>query len=219
MAEWSEEQLIDRLAADLKPVRKSPSASLMAGLWLAVVVAISLFLALVSDVGSMLHRLTAAPDMWLAVLGSSLTTILAAIAAFQTSIPGRNPYWGLLPLPALAIWIGFSGLGCLRDLILPDSEPATIRLSMDCVFFILGLSVPLSALMIIMLRRTFPLRPNLTALLGGIAAAAAAATLLNFFHPFNVTASDLLLHALAIGLIVGCNRLLAKSAYAPGSGR
>lgn len=219
MSERSQELLIDRLAADLKPVRRLPSASLMAGFWLAAVVAIALFLALISDVGAMLHRLMVVPDMWLAVVGSSLTTILAAVAAFQTSIPGRNPYWGLVPLPALAFWIGVSGLGCLRSLVEPDGDAATMRQSMDCLIFILGLSIPLSLLLIVLLRRTFPLRPNLTAMLGGMAAAAAAATLLNFFHPFDATASDLLVHTIAVGLVVAGNRLLAKPAYAPRPGR
>ena len=74
--------------------------------------------------------------------------------------------------------------------------------------FILGVSVPLSALMLVMLRRAYPLRPNLTAALAGLSAAGAAATLLAFFHPFNPAATDLTVHAAAVGGVIGLNRLL-----------
>jgi hypothetical protein len=42
---------------------------------------------------------------------------------------------------------------------------------------------------------------------GGLAAAAAAASLLWFVHPFDATASDLAVHVLAVGLVIGLNRL------------
>jgi hypothetical protein len=57
-----------------------------------------------------------------------------------------------------------------------------------CLIFILGLSLPLSLLLIVMLRRGFSLRPNLTAIIGGLACASAAATLLNFIHPYDAAA-------------------------------
>ena len=57
--------------------------------------------------------------------------------------------------------------------------------------FIVFVSVPLAVALVLMLRRACPLRPGLTATLGGLASAAAAATLLNLFHPFDVAATDL----------------------------
>jgi hypothetical protein len=69
--------------------------------------------------------------------------------------------------------------------------------------------------MILMLRRAYTLRPNLTAIVGGLAVASAAATLLNFVHPFNVTISDLAVHALAITIVVSANRLLGGSLLTP----
>jgi hypothetical protein len=59
----------------------------------------------------------------------------------------------------------------------------------------------------VMLRRACPLQPNLTAALGGLAAAAAAATLLMPFHPHDATASDLLIHAVAVLGVIGLNGL------------
>ena len=77
-----------------------------------------------------------------------------------------------------------------------------------CFSFILAFSLPLSAILVVMLRRACPLRPNLTAALAGLAAAAAAATLLVFFHPHDATAEDLLIHLVVVALVIGANGLL-----------
>jgi hypothetical protein len=74
--------------------------------------------------------------------------------------------------------------------------------------FIVGVSLPLSLLLIVMLRRGFSLRPNLTAIIGGLACASAAATLLNFIHPYDAAATDLAVHALAILIVILANTIL-----------
>ena len=60
-----------------------------------------------------------------------------------------------------------------------------------------------------MLRRGHSVRPNLTAVLAGLASASLVATLLNLFHPFDAAALDIVVHGTAVALVVGCNRLLA----------
>src|SRR5690349_17202800 len=95
----SPDALIQALVHDLRPVRRLAAPFLRALLWLGAVAALAAALASFADIGAMVHRLSAAPDMWLAVAGSVLTAILAAIAAFQTSMPDRRPAWALLPLP------------------------------------------------------------------------------------------------------------------------
>jgi hypothetical protein len=104
--------------------------------------------------------------------------------------------------------LGASGLGCLRAWGLPDLEPASLAQEKDCLLFIVGISVPLSALLLTMLRRARPLRPEPATELGGLAAAAAAATLLVLFHPYDAGATDLLVHVIAVTVVVGVNRLL-----------
>lgn len=208
----SPDALIQALARDLRPVRRLASPWLRALLWLGAVAALAAALAGFADVGAMVRRLTAAPDMGLAVAGSILTAILAAVAAFQTSLPDRRPTWALLPLPGLLLWIGASGLGCLRTWLVPGTHAASMGEARDCLVFIVGVSVPLSILLVAMLRRGYPLRPNLTAVTGGLAAAAAASTLLNFFHPYDAAATDLVVHAVAVTLVVLANRLLSGRA-------
>jgi hypothetical protein len=204
------EGLIRALAADLRPVRRLLPPWLRALCWLGVVAALGAALASIADLSALRQRLETVPDMWLAVLGSSLTALLAALAAFQVSLPDRRPAWALLPVPGLLLWIGASGLGCLRSWTVPGTHEADGRI---CLVFIVGVSLPLSALLLAMLRRACPLRPGLTAVLGGLAAASASATLLNFFHPYDAAATDLALHALAVSLVVLANRAIGARAF------
>ncbi len=76
------------------------------------------------------------------------------------------------------------------------------------------MSVPLMALMMVMVRRACPLRPNLTALVSGLAIAAASATLLNFDHPYDASATDLLAHLVAVLLVMVVNQFVARRAVA-----
>ena len=198
----SNDQLIGALAANLRPMRPLPPPALRTLLWLMLVAAVAAVLATFSDLAVMWHRITATSDMWLAVLGSIATMVTAAFAAFELSLPDRSRAWALLPLPAAALWVGASGLGCLRAYVLPGTHVAAIGETRDCLLFIIGLSVPLSAALIVMLRHGYSLAPPLTAAMAGLAAAAAAATLLNFFHPFDATATDLAVHAVAVAIVV-----------------
>lgn len=196
------DRLIGQLSADLRPVRRVPPPAVSALFWLLIVVAIGAVLATFADTGAMWRRITAIPDMELAVLGSIATAVTAAIAAFELSLPDRSRAWALLPLPTAVAWIAGSGLGCLRAYVLPGTHVAAIGETRDCLLFIVALSAPLAAMLIIMLRRAYSLTPALTAAMAGLASASAAATLLNFFHPFDAAAVDLAVHALAVGLVI-----------------
>jgi hypothetical protein len=209
----AQEHLIRDLATDLVPVRRLRSPTVRALGWLAVVAMLAVALAMFADVPAMERRLSV-PDMWLAVTGSVLTAILAALAAFQLSLPDANRAWALLPLPAALLWVVASGLGCLRAWLVPGTHIAELNDARDCLIFIIGISIPLSVLMIVMLRRACSLQPGLTAAIAGLATAAAAATLLNFFHPFDAAATDLAVHTCAVALVIVANwgfsgRLLA----------
>ena len=120
------DRLIGALAADLRPVRPLLSPPLRALIWLALVVAIAAVLAVFASLAAMWQRLTEAPDMWLAVLGSTATTATAALAAFELSLPDRSRAWALLPLPAFALWVAASGLGCLRAYVLSGTHVASM---------------------------------------------------------------------------------------------
>ena len=201
------ERFVQALGADLTPVDRLAPPSLRVLLWLAIIGAVALALTIVSDVGAMIHRLMAAPDMWLAATGSALTAVLAAAAAFQLGLPDRKAAWALLPLPAFLLWIGAAGMGCLRPWSIAEAYPMPPSGTEHCLMFIIGLSLPLSLILIVMLRRGFSLRPNLTAIAGGLACASAAATFLNFIHPYDAAATDLGVHAFAVMIVIVANTI------------
>jgi len=206
----SNDRLIGALVADLRPVRPLPPPALRTLIWLMLVAAVAVAIAMFADVTAMWRRMTAIPDMWLAVLGSVATMATAAFAAFELSLPDRSRAWALLPLPALALWVGASGLGCMRVYVLPGTHVAGIGEMRDCLLFIVGLSVPLSAALIVMLRRAYSLAPPLTAAMAGLASAAAAAALLNFFHPFDAALADLAVHSVAVLIVVAAAREVGR---------
>lgn len=199
------DRLIVRLAADLRPVRRLPSPWLQAGAWTLMIVAFGLALMAVADLGAVRQQLRGSAAIAWALAGSATTALAAALAAFQTSVPGSDRRWALLPLPPLGLWLGASGAGCLNAPTASASEPALMQTG-ECLAFILGVSLPLAALMLALLSRALPLHPALTAGLGGLAAAAAAATLLALFHPFDIAWLDLLVHAIAVAVVVLVSR-------------
>ncbi|MDQ6648048.1 MAG: DUF1109 domain-containing protein [Pseudomonadota bacterium] len=204
----SHEALIDRLGTELVPVRRLLPPGWRAAGWLVVVVLIAVGLLMQYGAAPMLRRFAATPDLAWAGIGAVITAISAAWAAFALSVPGRGAAWAWLPLPGALLWIGASGLGCLRTLVAPGTRISSLHQSADCLVFIIGFSIPLSILMIVLLRRACPLRPTLTAVLIGLASAAASASLLEICHAYDAAATDLLTHAVAVALVVAVNAAL-----------
>lgn len=210
------ERLLDNLAGELTPVRRLPAPWLRGLGWFAAAAAIGLALLPFADLDGMRTRMVTT-DLRLALLGAILTALSASVAAFQTSVPGRSAYWAALPLAPAALWIGASGLGCLRNWAAPGTNLADADEMGGCLVFLLGFSIPLSILLVLMLRRACPLRPNLTAALGGLAAAAAAAALLVPFHPHDATATDLAVHLVVVAIVIGVNGLAGGRLLAVGT--
>jgi hypothetical protein len=212
----SHEALIDRLGTDLVPVRRLLPPWLRTVGWILVVAAIAAVLLMHYGAEPMLRRWAGTPDLGWAGIGAVITAVTAAWAAFALGVPGRRAAWAWLPLPGALLWIGASGLGCLRTWIAPGTQVASMHQSADCLIFIISFSIPLSALLIVLVRRACPLRPVLTAVLIGLASAAASASLLEICHAFDAAATDLLTHVLAVAVVVAVNatmggRLLSKA--------
>jgi len=212
----SHEALIDRLGTDLVPVRRLLPPWLRTVGWMLVVAAIAAVLLMHYGAEPMLRRWAGTPDLGWAGMGAVITAVTAAWAAFALGVPGRRAAWAWLPLPGALLWIGASGLGCLRTWIAPGTQVASMHQSADCLIFIISFSIPLSALLIVLLRRACPLRPVRAAVLIGLASAAASASLLEIGHSFDAAATDLLTHALAVVAVIAVNaamggRLLSKA--------
>jgi hypothetical protein len=206
MSDLVSERLIARLAGELRPVSVLAPPWQRAALWLGAALWFAAFLSLFTNFAMLRERLMAAPDMALSQAGAVLTAVLACVAAFQSSVPGRSPHWAWLPAPAVALWLGASTQGCLRLSPIAGTTPEPPMHSAACLWFLLLAALPMAALLLAMLIRACPLRPALTASLAGLASAAAAASLLALIHPFDANAEDLLVHLLAVIVAVAVTR-------------
>jgi len=196
------DQIIEQLAAGLTPVRVLPAPWRRALVWLLVVAALGTGAVLrFADLDAVLPRMTTV-RVAVESAATALTAIAAVVAAFELSMPDRPVRWAWLPVPPLLVWLGASGLGCLRNGMSLHEPEGFAGHSPHCFAFITAVSVPLAAGLFAMLRRAKPIDALPVAAMGTLGVAATAAFILQFFHPFDVTVIDLALHLAAIGLVV-----------------
>jgi hypothetical protein len=197
-------ELIDLLARDAAPVRRLASPLHRGFLFLAAIVGIVLAATLV--LGAWPVMLTRLQDSRFAVemIATVLTGVAAILVAFCLSIPGWSRFWMVLPLPPLAVWLGASGYGCYRNwLVYGAGGSLALGRSADCFIFILTASIPTAIVLFFALRRARPLNTVPVMAIGALGVAGLAAAALQFFHPFDVTVTDLGLHAAAVAVVVG----------------
>ncbi|HMJ93568.1 MAG TPA: NrsF family protein [Allosphingosinicella sp.] len=204
------DRLIDRLAADARPVRVLAPPLRRALLLLAFMGAVALVAILtMGDMDMLRARYSGREWMMFAETAAMLATgALAVTGAFFLSIPGRSRRWLAAPLPAAVLWIALSGMGCWRDLVRHGSDGWSLGHSSDCLLFILGVSAAFGIPLFWRLSRSAPIDPLRVALLAGLGTAAMAAFLLQFFHPLAVTFMDLGVHIAAILIVIGAASLL-----------
>ena len=202
MEKRNTEQLIESLSRGLAPVRPLLPPARRALLWLgAVALLTGAVLLRFADLAAFATRF-AGPRMALEAAATLLTGITAVVAAFHLSLPDRSSLWRYAPLPPLALWIATSGLGCLQYGMGLGPPGDRIGESTHCFAFIIGVSVPLTVLLYAVLRRARPLDPFPVALTAALGVAALAAFVLQFFHHFDVTAIDLVVHMAAVLCVV-----------------
>jgi hypothetical protein len=148
---------------------------------------ILLLLALVHGIRADIAERAQQPLFVIALAASLGTGVLAAVAAFLLSLPDRSPLWGVLPVPALLVWVSTLGYGCLTDWV--SVAPGGLRLgeTARCFATLVSTSVPLSLAMLVMLRYAAPLRPTLVTIVGALAVAAITASALSLFHDLDAT--------------------------------
>lgn len=198
------DNLIATLSTGLRPVVPLRPPVVRALGWLALVAALAAWpLWRLADLQVFALR-NSDPRVALECAAALLTGIVATVAAFHLSVPGRTGRWALAPLAPLALWIAASGAGCLRN--------GVGRANWDCLLFVVMTGMPLTLLLFFFLRRARPIASAPVAWMGGLAAAGIAAFLLQFFHPFDVSVIDLLLHAAAVLCVLAAARLLGHRA-------
>lgn len=180
--------LIDSLVANAMPVRRLRPPVMRAASWLLFV---ALMLTLVSvgqgvrpDLALKLHQ----PVFVTSVVAAVVTGVLAAMASFAASVPGRPRGWLLLPVPALIVWIATIGYGCLTNWVSVGPGGIALGETARCFATLAVVGMPLSLVMLIMLRHVARLSPAPVAMMGSLAVAAMTATALSLFHPLDATA-------------------------------
>jgi hypothetical protein len=206
------EDLIQRLAQGLQPVKRLRPPVVRASLWLGVIALLAGALILGFSHLAVFTQRASDPKLAIELAGTLITGILATVAAFELSLPDRPLKWALLPIPSLVLWIGSSSYSCWRQWATHGPRGWQFGESADCFLWIVAFGAPLGVSLFMLLRKSHPLEPGPVAAMAGLGVASLAAFLLQFFHPFDVTFIDLGMHLAAIATVI----VLARAAARPG---
>ncbi len=196
------EDLIGRLATELRPVRRLAPPLRRCAIWLAfALLVVGAAIAWFGPRHDLMERLDR-PHEVVQLLFAIATGVLAAIAAFELAMPDRSARWALLPAPAALAWIATMGWGCLADVARVGPQALVLGTSWGCFRFIVLMGVPLALSMVWMLRHAGPVRPVPVAVLGGLAGAALSGAGLSVFHHLDAAAMVLAWHGGTTLLVV-----------------
>ncbi len=209
------EELIGQLSSGLRPVRRMAPPALQASMWLAMAVAaIGLVVVFQGFRHDLAERLMLPHDVgqWIA---SVVTGVAAALAAAMLARPDRPWRWALLPVVPLIFWLGTLGWGCLEDLARLGIRAWQPQTSWSCFKFVLGLGVPLTAGLLLLLRHAGPVRPVPVLVLASLASAALCSAGLSLFHHLDAALEVLIWHGSASVALVLLSWLGGASLLSP----
>ena len=144
--------------------------------------------------------------------GCALTGVIAAVAAAMLAVPGRSRLWAWAPAPAVGLWLGSIGVGCLGYWVGIADDGLQADEVARCAGTLLLAGMPLSAAMLVLLRRAAPraagARPAL--LVGGLAAAGMTALALTVMHPIDASLLVLAWNAGTAAMLLAAEWSLAR---------
>ena len=202
--------LINLLAARATPVRRLRRPGVRAALWLSLAAVV---------VGMLVIGQGLRPDFWqclrepgwiIGIAASALTGICAGIAAFMLSLPDRPRLWALLPLPAFAAWISTIGYQCLTNWVVFDPAGMQIGETARCFSTLVLASLPLSLVILVMLRYAAPLRPTVVTLTAGLAVSAIVATAMALIHDLDASIMILMWNFGTAAVIAGLGGMFGR---------
>lgn len=180
--------LIRSLATNARPVRRLRPPLVRAVGWLLIAAAIMGLMTISHGVRPQFAERMQDAIFAINMISSLLTGVLATIATFFASLPDRPRRWLLLPAPALLAWLSTIGYQCFAGWVPVPPGAITVEAASGCLATLVLTSLPLSLLMLAMLRYTAALRPTSVILMGSLAVSAITATALSMFHPLDATA-------------------------------
>lgn len=182
----SSETLIAKLSSDLAPVKRRNMLREGGLVFVLGAVELALFLAL----GMMrpdMHHMGGSPFLMWRVGSLGLLAVAACVLAIRSYSPTAQPRRGVTRACALAVAAIAAGAfvapeGVADRSLLDRINPAS---GIACAISIFVLSLPVVALLGVLMRRAAPTQPRLSALASGIAAGACGAFVFAFCCPFN----------------------------------
>ncbi|ASS58055.1 DUF1109 domain-containing protein [Rhizobium leguminosarum bv. viciae] len=180
--------LIRSLATNAPPVRRLRPPLIRAVGWLLLAAAIMGLMTVSHGVRPQFAERMQDAVFAINMISSLMTGVLATIATFFVSLPDRSRWWLLLPTPPLAVWLSTIGYQCFAGWVPVPPGAITVEAASSCLATLVLTSLPLSLLMLAMLRYTAALRPTSVILMGSLAVSAITATALSMFHPLDATA-------------------------------
>ncbi|UUZ76591.1 DUF1109 domain-containing protein [Polaromonas sp. P1(28)-13] len=205
--------VIDSLVADAKPVRRLQPPAVRALCWLLFAALMLALVAVVHGVRPDLMLKLHQPVFFASVVAALTTSVLAAMASFIASVPGRSRRWLLLPAPALAVWISTIGYGCLTGWVSIGPDGISLGETARCFATLAITGIPLSLAMLIMLRYVARLSPAPIAMTGSLAVAAMTAVALSLFHPLDATVMILFWNFGVTALLLAFSGLYGKRLF------
>jgi hypothetical protein len=191
------DQLIERLAERLPPVRPLRRPAVRAAVWLC---GAALYL------GLMTLSMTSAADVTansgasrfvVPQLAAIVTGILAAVAAFASVVPGYSRRVLIWPLVAGAFWVASLAIGSRGEWSQPAALLSAPR-EWICVAVIALGGAPLVAALSVMLRRGAAFNPAMTAALAALSVGVLANVGACVSHPHTSSSITLVWHGAAI---------------------
>ena len=191
--------LIEQLAARAQVVRPLASPLKRTLTWAALAFVLITIVAMSFGLRPGIWNTLRQPAQGLEWVGSVLTGLCAAYAAFQISVPGRSPSWAWLPVFPLVLWLSGLGIGCLQDFAGQGAAAFAFEAaSGDCARAITAMSFPLGLIMLVMVRHAGVVRPAPTAMLAVLGAAALSSAGVSLFHAGENSLMVLLWHVGAV---------------------
>jgi hypothetical protein len=163
--------LIRGLADKLEPVRPLRHPWIRTATWLALSVPYVAAIVFLMQPRHDLALKMFEPRYVIEQASALAVGLLAAAAAFASTVPAYNRKFLVLPLLPLALWLGTLGHGCFQDWIHLGPDGLVVRPDWMCLPVIAFIGAVPAITMSAMLRRGAPLTPHLTSALGGLAAA------------------------------------------------
>ena len=209
------DRLIAAIAGAAGPIRRlRPPLWRAALVWLA---AIALLAGLVGirGVRADIAEQLANPGVAFGLAMAVLTSLLAAIAACMLALPDRSTRWLLLPLPAVALWLGSIGFGCLTAWVSIEPGMVTPYEARQCLTTALLCGVPISALVIVLMRRGAPLHRTAATFAGGLTAAGITAVALTLVHSIDPSVMILLWNVGIVLVLIAGQTLAGRRLLGP----